>query len=202
LSRERLLLLLILILCATILSIAFYLGFWSQISSFVEFIALLFLIIILGGFLEVEVKPRAFARSTKASADELAKEDDVLLQAVAFSQASLFFLVNLVIKDEQTKLFLSGSTAAFAGSFYALRAWGKIKNDSRYRYYSMYVLALVLGNSVFALMATLTNLLVPISSLPFFPNLLLILTFFSMLGKSTRDIIQSAFRKRYGLEGD
>lgn len=139
-------------------------------------------------------------RVSRASPSELQREDDVLLQAVAFSQSLLLFLVNLTFKDDQIRFFLSGSIAVFAVAFYVLRAWGKIKENSKYRYYSMYVLAIVCGNTVYAIGASVIGQFMLLTTMPFFPHLLLLFTLFSVIAKSLRDLIKEVFKKRYGYD--
>jgi len=88
------------------------------------------------------------AKVTKAESDELLREDDVLLQAVAFSQSILFVFANLTLEEVSLKLSASSFIVVFAVAFYILRAWAKIKDSPKYRYYSMIICAFVLGNTV------------------------------------------------------
>ncbi|MBN1357566.1 hypothetical protein JW988_02245 [Candidatus Bathyarchaeota archaeon] len=81
----------------------------------------------------------------KAKADELRREDDVLLQSVTFSAAIVFFYVNFLVEDYLPKLALSIFIVLFASVFYALRAWGKIKESPKYRHLSILFLAALLG---------------------------------------------------------
>jgi len=91
-----------LITASIILSILWSIGMSFEIS--------VFLLIILGSgiiafpfsALEKTIIPRLQARIAKATSDELKREDDVLLQAVAFSQSILFFLVNLTLEEVKT----------------------------------------------------------------------------------------------------
>lgn len=84
---------------------------------------------------------------------ELKAEDDILLQATAFSQAALWIYLTLIPANEWTFLFkvLVPSTAVL---FYVIRAYGKLKEDSKYRYYSIFVFSFVIFFSVFVLMMT------------------------------------------------
>lgn len=139
----------------------------------------------------------------RVSAKELQREDDALLQVVAFSQSILFLIVTLTMKEEISKLVLSVLIAASAVIFFSLRTWAKIKNSAKYRYYSMVVLALVIANNVFGLLGAVTYHYIRELSLAF-PSLnpLGSLTIMLVIYVSTIELfvtyVRSVFKKRYG----
>jgi hypothetical protein len=148
------------------------------------------------------VKSKAVKAAT-ASAEEIRREDEVLLQAVAFSQSILFLVVTLTMKEEASRLVLSVLIAASAVAFYSLRAWAKIKDSARYRYYSMVVLAIVIANNIFGLLGAVTSHYMRESSFVF-PSLNPLGSFMVMLMiyVSTIELfvtyVRTVFKKRYG----
>jgi len=140
----------------------------------------------------------------KADADELRREDDVLLQAVAFSQSLLFFFVNLTLEEQENRLTLSVLIAGFASAFYILRAWAKIKDNPKFRYYSMYVLSLVLGNTVVVILVGATNLIIPLDftfDLTFeYFYIIIFFIFLATIAKLVRSFIQKICKIRYGYD--
>ncbi|MCW4007525.1 MAG: hypothetical protein NWF09_02365 [Candidatus Bathyarchaeota archaeon] len=92
----------------------------------------------------------------KASDDELRREDDVLLQSVTFSAAIVFY-VNFLVEDYVSKIVLSVFIVALAILFYLLRAWGKIKENLKYRHRSMILLAFLLGSYFISFIMTLAQ---------------------------------------------
>jgi len=101
----------------------------------------------------------------KASERELRAEDDILLQATAFSQAALWIFLNLIPSDGIT-FFFKWLVPSVAILFYCLRAYGKLKDNNKYRYRSMLVFSFVIGFSI----AVLTQVLIA----PFWKGLLII----------------------------
>lgn len=93
----------------------------------------------------------------KADEEELRREDDVLLQSVPFLSTIVFVFVNLFIEDQLFKTVLSVFIATCAISFYALRALGKIKQSSKYRHYSMMLLAFLFGSYFASLVTTFAD---------------------------------------------
>jgi hypothetical protein len=83
----------------------------------------------------------------KASERELKAEDDILLQATAFSQATILIILNLIPSNDNTNLF-KWLVPVAAITFYGLRAWAKLKNSNKYRYRSMLVFAVVVSFSI------------------------------------------------------
>lgn len=84
------------------------------------------------------------------SQDEIFREDDVLLQAAGFSQAALFIALSFMQLSPELA-YLRWMILAFAIPFYILRAYAKIKNNSKYRYYSMYLALLILITTISAI---------------------------------------------------
>ena len=131
------------------------------------------------------------------------REDDVLLQAVAISQSILFFAVNLA-EENGSKLIISALIVIFAGSFYILRAYAKIKDSAKYRYYSMLALALVIGDTVYGGLALVTFQSTLLSS-PLFPlssaTIRIYLDYiFLAIPIFLFDFFGRIFKKRYGYK--
>jgi hypothetical protein len=86
----------------------------------------------------------------KASEKEIKAEDDILLQATAFSQAALWIYLNLIPENENI-VFLKWFVPSVAILFYCLRAYGKLKDSNKHRIYSMAVFTLVVSFSIYTL---------------------------------------------------
>jgi len=152
--------------------------------------------------LTTRISKRLSNRVTKATSEELQREDDVLLQGVAFSQTILFVAVNLTLEEQRSRIIFSTLIAAFAITFYALRAWAKIKDSSKYRYYSMVVFALICGSTVFSSLMTVSILMfTPLFETPFSPYEFLVYVIGSGVTTSIMEIVATVFKKRYGYEG-
>lgn len=87
----------------------------------------------------------------KADKYELKREDDFLLQAVGFSQSSLFIYLNLVQSDVFINI-LKWLVPSIASLFFFVRGYAKIKNSPQYRYYSIWILVFVLSLSLDSLL--------------------------------------------------
>lgn len=137
------------------------------------------------------IATRLSAKVTKATLEELQREDDVLLQAVGFSQSVLFIVLSLMPSED--KLQWSFLIAIVTITFYALRAWAKIKNSPKYRYYSMIAFAFVSSNSVTSVLKLSFDI----------PNesIVSMSTIYSSIAIASAFIAEKVFRKRYGYRG-
>lgn len=143
-------------------------------------------------FVCIPIAMKARARVKKAKKEELLREDDVLLQAVAFSQSIIFILLNLT--ENTSKLTLIYLVAFVTVIFYALRAWAKIKDSSKYRYRSMVVFSFICSNSVTSIISLLFTL----------PNrfyLFSLTSIYSGIAMGFSVIASLVFSKRYDYEG-
>jgi len=128
-------------------------------------------------------------RVTKADDAEIKREDDVLLQAVGFSQSVLLIMVNFFLV-EQSVLFSILIITSSVG-FYSLRAWAKIKNSQVFRYFSMFFLAMATSNTlIFPFLSSFMSLDLGDYFLVVYLGILLAFT----------SITRSVFTKRYGLK--
>jgi hypothetical protein len=132
---------------------------------------------------------------------ELEKEDDILLQATAFSQSALWIYLNILPPNTYIDImkWVVPSTAII---FYAVRAYAKMKASKIWRYRSIFALTFVVSASLFSLFMTVveTN----------FKNLIIIdgkgvtttllIPLFALVYVVSTDVAHSYFRKRYGLE--
>lgn len=100
------------------------------------------LAISIGGFLGSSRVGRHFCFQ-KADGTELEREDDFLLQTVGFSQSVLFIYLNLVQSNEIVD-GLKCLVPIVASVFFFLRGYAKIKDNSRFRYHSIWVLVVVI----------------------------------------------------------
>lgn len=101
---------------------------------------ILFSLIFVGFVICIKLNPRV----TRADEEEVKREDDVLLEAVGFSQSVLLVLVNLFF-TEQSAIFNILIITSGVG-FYSLRGWAKIRNSQKFRYLSMFFLAIAITN--------------------------------------------------------
>jgi len=129
-------------------------------------------------------------RIKKADADEIKREDDVLLEAVAFSQSVLFVLLSVMQSEDKLREALLYGTVTTTLAFYTLRAWAKIKDSPKYRYYSMIAFSFLSGN-------TITSALKLYFNIPdeFLLDMGLI---YSSTAASLAYFAGKVFRKRYG----
>ena len=114
------------------------------LATFVVFVVVAFVIV-----RALEKRPNF----GKAELDELRREDDILLQATAFSQAALWIYLNLLPNTEYITLFkwVIPSTAIL---FYSVRAYAKMKDNNKWRYGSMFILTLIIGISLYFVIRT------------------------------------------------
>jgi MFS family permease len=89
----------------------------------------------------------------QANEDELKREDDILLQATAFSQAALFIYLNLLPSGDFVNI-LKLTVPIVAVSFYLVRAYAKLKNDNLWRYRSDFVLVAVVDVTLYSFVMT------------------------------------------------
>jgi len=125
----------------------------------------------------------------KADEEEVKREDDVLLEAVGFSQSVLLVLVNIFLGHQS--LILSILIVISGVGFYSLRGCAKIKNSQILRYVSMYFLALAISNS----------LIIPLF-FTFPSNTSQIFITFIYLGTASAftSFVGFVFTKRYGIK--
>ncbi len=80
------------------------------------------------------------AKLKKADEEELKREDDVLLFGIGFLQSTYFLIVTRFLQSDQEYLrqisFLIFLTTV---TFYLLRGKAKISNNSKWRYWSMFI---------------------------------------------------------------
>ena len=130
---------------------------------------------------------------------KLKREDDVLLQGTPFLSAILLFYVTTLTPDVGAKIKLGLVIVLFTGTFYVLRAIGKIKSLPKYRFLSMFFL-IYLGTSVVYEIAILTF---P-AFFPSFLTLPLIIQVSTIAGSGITVFLPSAlvglyFPRRYGV---
>lgn len=131
------------------------------------------------------------AKVTEAKPEELQREDDVLLQAVAFSQSLLFVLLSLTSSEQRQLLIYA--IAIVTITFYTLRAWAKIKDSSKYRYYSMIAFAFVSSNTVISILDFYFNILRE--------SILSSSAIYTCVALTSGIIAGKVFKKRYGYKG-
>lgn len=134
-------------------------------------------------------------KTKQASSEELKREDDVLLQAVALSQSVFFIYLNLI---EVTDIVITFKIVVpiFAVLFYVLRAWGKIKDNAKYRYHSIWVFYLIVLVAIMWVATEVTTRVVGKDNAT-----LIVVGIF--LGTSTLGLyhcIEAIFKKRYGYQ--
>jgi len=107
--------------------------FWRPLTVFGAYI---YFVVVFGGggavglaFWKVshKIAERLSAKTRRADRSELNREDEILLQAVAFSLSLFFIYLNLIPTSGLITLYRALVPIATV-LFYTLRAWGKIKN--------------------------------------------------------------------------
>jgi len=171
-----------------ILTILCLVGFLFPVFQFLLDILIGFPFAFVGYFFAV----KASARVKKAKKEELRREDDVLLQAVAFSQSIIFILLNLT--ENTHKLTLIYLVAMVTVVFYALRAWAKIEDSAKYRYRSMVAFSFVCSNSV-------TSIISLLFSLPDRFYLFSLTSIYGGIALGVFFIASMVFSRRYDYEG-
>jgi hypothetical protein len=149
-------------------------------------------------FLGERIAKRYNITIKKAGKQELRREDDILLQSVPFLSAIVFFYVNFLIEDLRFKTVLSLFIVVSAICFYLLRVWGKLKESPRHRFFSMILLAILLGSFIASFFST---------PLYYFFNanestltFLEISLIFGGVPLSFISLFERVFSKRYGYE--
>jgi hypothetical protein len=78
----------------------------------------------------------------RAESEELKKEDDVLLQAVALSQSTFFIYLSIIPSSDLVTVFKI-IVPTFAVLFYTIRALGKITDNGKCRFWSIWLFFLI-----------------------------------------------------------
>ncbi len=117
----------------------------KTLTGFAE-LTIVFSIVYLGGFLLV-FKLVKRVSMTKAREKEIKAEDEILLQATAFSQSALWIYLNIIPSTAPIN-FMKWMVPTVAILFYCLRAYAKLKDNKYWRYFSVYILALVFAASL------------------------------------------------------
>jgi hypothetical protein len=174
-------------------------GEWKLISEILPILIALPVSVAIRIGLDVVVTEPLSKKAGEAPQGELQREDDVLLQAVAFSQTVLFFFVNIISVEVEIRMILGGMIAVFAIIFYVLRAVAKIKNNSKYRYYSMFVLSFVISNTITTILTLITGLTVSRELINSIINLTAVSSVYYSISESFADLTRNVFKKRYGI---
>ena len=135
-------------------------------------------------------------KTRRASREELEREDDVLLQAVAFSQSVFFIYLNLIPGSNVVTAFKI-LVPIFAVLFYALRAWGKIKDDAKYRYWSIWLLFFIMLNTIFMFVYSWIRIFIVFENVGLSEYFLVFLPYLGIVSGSMK-FIEEIFKKRYG----
>ena len=86
---------------------------------------------------------------SQASNKELKIEDDIILQAIAFSQSALWIYLNILPATESINA-MKGIVPTAAIVTYGIRAYAKLKNNNVWRYRSTYAVAVIVGISFYS----------------------------------------------------
>jgi hypothetical protein len=175
------------------LTFVFVSGYFNLLCELVSTSFLIFISAIPIYFVSYFIAKKIEPKIKVAKKPELKREDDILLQAVGFSQSTLIILLNVIMEAGEEKTSLTILIAIIAIAFYSVRAWAKLKNNTKFRYHSMVILGFVIGFSISAIIAFLVELFVNDETIFFAVS--------SSLTMNLVTIIAIIFRKRYGLEG-
>ena len=173
-------------------------GKWYVIFGAVIWIGVILGAIVIGEITKGRLSKRLALKIKKADADEQKREDEVLLQAVAFSQSVSFFMTALLL-DGSLRLVTGAMTALFAVTFYIFRAWAKIKNSPWHRWVSMLILGFVVASTLMAIFAMTVSSLLLLTPIAFDFGINALVPFvFGIFGASIGDATSNMFKKRYG----
>jgi hypothetical protein len=134
-------------------------------------------------------------RIKQASSEELKREDDVLLQAVALSQSVFFIYLNQI----ESSIFVIAfkiTVPIFAVSFYILRGWAKIRNSPRHRYWSIWVLIFIALNTILWSIFALIVLIMRSENMEIWNYF--ITSIYSSVIFGSMQFVKEIFKKRYG----
>jgi hypothetical protein len=141
----------------------------------------------------------------KAEEREIRAEDDILLQGIAFSQSALWIYLNII----QANLFvniLKVFLPTFAVIFYSVRAYAKLKDSNKWRYNSLFLLAIILSISVWVGMGTTSSGLLGKTviessgaTIDYTVIYLVFLAFSFYVAPATLILLKEELKKRYGL---
>jgi len=76
----------------------------------------------------------------EADAEEIKKEDEVLLQGTPFISAILLFYLNALVTDTNNRIALANTIAYLTVIFFVLRGFAKIKSNPKSRFLSAVIL--------------------------------------------------------------
>jgi len=181
---------------------------WSIVSSLFGFAGANFLnfliisLMVLEGvgcvFLAWEMERRY--PIAEADAEEIKREDDVLLQGTPFVSAILLFYLNIMVADTNSKIILANAIVFLTVSFYAVRAYAKIKSSPIYRLISAFLLVWLASSFFFLFLVAFFPFIFP--SILTLPPLVFVL---SCTGLAVIPMLSTALgvrylRQRYGVQ--
>lgn len=169
-----------------------------QIDEIVKIIISFFISSLIGYLISQKSieKAKSYGEKTRqAQADELYREDDVLLQSIIFSQSVLFIYLNLIESSTFVNI-LKIIIPIFAITFYTIRSLGKILNNPKYRYYSIWLFAFIILLTLFAFFTLLILGILGIEMTQLVQ--IICLNIFTGLLIGSMSLIEEVFRKRYG----
>lgn len=152
-----------------LLLIAFIFTYFTTTQYGIYYTVISFLIMVVG--LITILKTRKLAKeigekTIQADKSELEREDDVILDAIIFSQSAILLYINLIPLSniENYKTFINIAILSVAIVFYAIRAYAKIKNSPKYRYCSIWVLFFVIIESCFVIFSYVLKSIIKIGT--------------------------------------
>lgn len=118
-------------------------------TYFLDFLIISLMILEMVGCLFVTLKIARRYPIAEADAEEIKREDDVLLQGTPFVSAILLFYLNIIVSDTNSKIILADAIVFLTVSFYVVRAYAKIKSSPIHRLFSAVLLVWLAGSFVF-----------------------------------------------------
>jgi hypothetical protein len=131
---------------------------------------------------------------------EIKREDDILLQATAFSQSALWIYLNIVPSNYFFSV-MKWFVPSIAIMFYVMRAYGKLKNSNIWRFRSIFPLIVAFTSSVSVVIWALTwdNLWKYLFLIDGFDLRGLLFSYLIICPILAAYIIQTNLKQRYGL---
>lgn len=136
----------------------------------------------------------------EADAEEIKREDDVLLQGTPFISAILLFYLNTLVTDTHNKIILANAIVYLTVIFFVLRGYAKIKSNPVSRFFSAIFLVWLASSFGFVFLISYFP-----SIFPYILNLPLLGSVLFGIGLAMVPILSTAlavvyFRQRYGVK--
>gem|GEM_PF-2906742 len=149
----------------------FYFGTigWFIVSSllgfagtwFLDFLILSFMTLETFGCMFLSLKISGRYPIAEGDADEIKREDDVLLQGTPFISAVLLFYLNALVTDTHNRITLANAIVYLTVTFFVLRGYAKIRSNPKARLFSALILVWLASSYGFVLLVSYSPSIFP-----------------------------------------